>query len=134
MTENVNITEADATTKVILDTRLPVGASPDSTAWQAQLASSSTTDGAVQGALNLLVVDVKVTAASTPTVFSLDAVAAATSIAGVSGSEVVSVLGVQNIAGGFEVPTLIRNDGATVKFTSASGTAGDLHRISILYR
>jgi|5B_taG_2_1085324.scaffolds.fasta_scaffold01649_14 hypothetical protein len=134
MTENANITEANAATKVILDTRLPVGASPDSTAWQAQLPSASTTDGAVQGALNLLVVDVIVTAASTPTVFSLDAAVAATSITGVSGSEVVSVLGVQNIAGGFEVPTLIRNDGATVKFTSASGTAGDLHRISILYR
>ena len=134
MTENVNITEASASTKVILDTRLPVGASPDSTAWQTQLASSSTTDGSVQGALNLLVVDAIVTAASTPTVFSLDAVVAASSITGISGSEVVSVLGVQNIAGGFEVPTLIRNDGATVKFTSAGGTAGDLHRISILYR
>ena len=134
MTENANITEANAATKVILDTRLPVGASPDSTAWQAQLASSSTTDGAVQGALNLLVVDAIVTAASTETVFSLDAATAATSITGVSGSEVVSVLGVQNIAGSFAVPTLIRNDGATVKFTTAGGTAGELHRISILYR
>ena len=134
MTENVNITEADATTKVILDTRLPVGASPDSTAWQAQLASSSTTDGASQGALNLLVVDLVCTTASTATTFSLDAVATATSISGVSGSEVVAVIGLNNLSGGFEVPTLIRGSGATVLFTTAGGTGGDLHRLTILYR
>ena len=134
MTENANITEANASTKVILDTRLPVGASPDSTAWQAQLASSSTTDGSVQGALNLLVVDLYITAASTETTFSLDAATAATSIVGVSGAEVVGILGLYNNGGGFEPPTLVHASGATVVFTTAAGTGTDVHRLTILYR
>tara|TARA_R110002167_G_scaffold175171_2_gene374360 strand:- start:10 stop:399 length:390 start_codon:yes stop_codon:yes gene_type:complete len=129
MTENVNITEANASTKVILDTRLPVGASPDSTSWQQKGVGE-----VAQGALNLLVVDLVCTTASTATTFSLDAVATATSISGVSGSEVVAVIGLNNFSGGFEVPTLIRASGATVLFTSAGGTAGDTHRLTILYR
>ena len=47
MTENANITEANASTKVILDTRLPVGASPDSTSWQQKGVGE-----VAQGALN----------------------------------------------------------------------------------
>lgn len=125
MTENANITEAEAATTVILDTRLPVGASPNSTAWQS---------GTAQGALNLLVVDLFVTAASTETTFSLDAVVAATSVSGVAGSEVVGILGLYNNSGGFEPPTLVHASGATVVFTTASGTAGDTHRLTILYR
>ena len=129
MTENANITEANASTKVILDTRLPVGASPDSTSWQQKGVGE-----VAQGALNLLVVDLVVTTASTETTFSLDAATAATSIVGVSGAEVVGILGLYNNGGGFEVPTLIRASGATVLFTSAGGTAGDTHRLTILYR
>tara|TARA_R110000803_G_scaffold123820_4_gene191664 strand:- start:1120 stop:1497 length:378 start_codon:yes stop_codon:yes gene_type:complete len=125
MTENANITEANASTKVILDTRLPVGASPDSTSWQT---------GTAQGALNLLVVDLVVTAASTETTFSLDAATAATSIVGVSGAEVVGILGLYNNGGGFEPPTLVHASGATVVFTTAAGTGTDVHRLTILYR
>ena len=129
MTENANITEANASTKVILDTRLPVGASPDSTSWQQKGVGE-----VAQGALNLLVVDLVVTAASTETTFSLDAATAATSIVGVSGAEVVGILGLYNNGGGFEPPTLVHARGATVVFTTAAGTGTDVHRLTILYR
>jgi|TARA_R110000822_G_scaffold87000_1_gene202566 hypothetical protein len=129
MTENANITEANASTKVILDTRLPVGASPDSTSWQQKGVGE-----VAQGALNLLVVDLVVTAASTETTFSLDAATAATSIVGVSGAEVVGILGLYNNGGGFEPPTLVHASGATVVFTTAAGTGTDVHRLTILYR
>jgi len=129
MTENANITEANASTKVILDTRLPVGASPDSTSWQQKGVGE-----VAQGALNLLVVDLVVTAHSTETTFSLDAATAATSIVGVSGAEVVGILGLYNNGGAFEPPTLVHASGATVVFTTAAGTATDVHRLTILYR
>ena len=129
MTENANITEANASTKVILDTRLPVGASPDSTSWQQKGVGE-----VAQGALNLLVVDLVVTAASTETTFSLDAATAATSIVGVSGAEVVGILGLYNNGGGFEPPTLVHASSATVVFTTAAGTGTDVHRLTILYR
>jgi hypothetical protein len=124
MTENVNIT--DVGSAVVLDTRLPVGANASSTAWQT---------GTAQGALNLLVVDLICTNNSaTATTFSLDAATAATAVAGVDGSEVVAVLGLNNMSGGFEIPTLIRASGATVLFTTAASTGGDTHRLTILYR
>lgn len=121
---NVNITEADSS--VVLDLRMWAGADPESTAWlQSPLGSN-----AAAGALNLLVVDIKITAASAATTFDLTD----TGITGVDGAEVVSVLGLHNNSGGFEIPANIRTSGATVLFTSPSGTNTDIMRLSILYR
>ena len=121
---NVNITEADSS--VVLDLRMWAGADPESTAWlQSPLGSN-----AAAGALNLLVVDIKITSASSATTFDLTD----TGIAGVDGAEVVSVLGLHNNSGAFEIPADIRTTGATVLFTSPSGTNTDVMRLSVLYR
>lgn len=121
---NVNITEADSS--VVLDLRMWAGADPESTAWlQSPIGSN-----AAAGALNLLVVDIKITSASSATTFDLTD----TGIAGVDGAEIVSVLGLHNNSGGFEIPADIRTTGATVLFTSPSGTNTDIMRLSVLYR
>lgn len=121
---NVNITEADSS--VVLDLRMWAGADPESTAWlQTPIGSN-----AAAGALNLLVVDIKITSASSATTFDLTD----TGIAGVDGAEIVSVLGLHNNSGGFEIPADIRTTGATVLFTSPSGTNTDIMRLSVLYR
>lgn len=121
---NVNITEADSS--VVLDLRMWAGADPESTAWlQSPIGSN-----AAAGALNLLVVDIKIDSASAATTFDLTD----TGITGVDGSEVVSVLGLHNNSGAFEIPADIRTSGATVLFTSPSGTNTDVMRLSILYR
>lgn len=119
---NVNITEASSS--VVLSQRMWSGSDNTSTDWlQSPIGSN-----AAAGAMHLLVVDVVVTAASTATTFDLTD----TGISEVSGTSVLSVLSVTNQSGGFELPTLVRADGSTVKFTSASGTAGDTHRIVAL--
>jgi len=121
---NVNITEADSS--VVLDLRMWAGADPESTAWlQSPIGSN-----AAAGALNLLVVDIKITSASAATTFDLTD----TGIAGVDGAEIVSVLGLHNNSGAFEIPADIRTTGATVLFTSPSGTNTDIMRLSVLYR
>lgn len=120
---NANITEGSSS--VVLAQRMWSGADNTSTAWLQSPVGSN----AVAGALHLLVVDVVVTAASTATTLDL----ADSDITGLGGTAtVLSVLGVENRSGGFELPTLVRGSGATVNFTSASGTAGDTHRVTVL--
>lgn len=118
-----NITQGSSS--VVLSQRMWSGADNTSTSWlQSPIGSN-----AVAGALHLIVVDVVVTDASTAT--SLDF--SDTTITGLSGTaSVLSVLGVTNQSGGHEMPTLVRGEGDEVLFTTASGTAGDTHRISIL--
>jgi len=79
-----------------------------------------------------------VTAASTPTVVDLaDADSdegSPVAITGLgNGGTVLEVLSVTNRSGGNELPTLVRASGSTVAFTTASGTAGDTHRVTLLY-
>ena len=121
---NVNITEADSS--VVLDLRMWAGADNESTDWlQSPIGSNS-----AAGALNLLVVDIKITSASSATTFDLTD----TGITGVDGTTAVTVLGLINNSGGFEIPADIRVSGATVLFTSPSGTNTDVMRLSLLYR
>ena len=123
---NVNIDESQATTVVVLDTRMWAGSDPSSTAWLQSPVGSN----AAEGGLNLLVVDLYITAASTATTFDLTD----TGISGVDGTSVVSVLGLVNQSGGFELAADIRSTGSTVLFTSPSGTNTDVMRLTILYR
>ena len=121
---NVNITEADSS--VVLDLRMWAGADNESTDWlHSPIGSNS-----AAGALNLLVVDIKITSASSATTFDLTD----TGITGVDGTTAVTVLGLINNSGGFEIPADIRVSGATVLFTSPSGTNTDVMRLSLLYR
>lgn len=124
---NGNLTQAGCS--VVLDQRMWAGSDPSSTDWlQSPIGSNS-----AAGALNLLVVDIQITAASTLTTLDLADTADATKIAGVLGSNVVSVLSVVNNSGGFEIPADIRSTGATVVFTSPGGTNTDVMRVSLLY-
>ena len=75
--------------------------------------------------------DLTLTSASASTVFSLDDVAA-TKVAGVNGTKVLAILGLHNNSGGLEIP-LFKRDGATVAFTSPSGTNTDVITLSLLY-
>ena len=119
-----NITQG--TSAVVLDTRMWAGSDPASTAWlQSPIGSN-----AAEGGLNLLIVDLIVTAASTLTKLNFDD----TTITGVNGSSAYAILGIQNLSGGFEEPTIPTIQSGEVQFTSASGTAGDTHRLTILYR
>ena len=124
---NGNLVQAGCA--VVLDQRMWAGSDPSSTDWlQSPIGSNS-----AAGALNLLVVDIQITAASTLTTLDLADTADATKIAGVLGSNVVSVLSVVNNSGGFEIPADIRSTGATVVFTSPGGTNTDVMRVSLLY-
>jgi len=119
-----NITQG--TSAVVLDTRMWAGSDPASTAWlQSPIGSN-----AAEGGLNLLIVDLIVTSASTLTKLNFDD----TTITGVNGSSAYAILGIQNLSGGFEEPTIPTIVSGEVQFTVASGTAGDTHRLTILYR
>jgi len=124
---NTNITVADSA--VVIDQRMWAGSDPSSTAWlQTPIGSNS-----AAGALNLLVVDIKIAAASQPTVLDLADQDAATKIAGIEGAAVVSVLSVVNNSGGFEIPADIHTTGGKVLFTSPAGTDTDVMRVTLLY-
>lgn len=122
---NANITEASSS--VVLDTRLWMGTRNGSTAWLNGIAGVSA--GQAEGGVSLLIVDLVCTSASTETTFDL----ADTGITGVNGTTALALLGVTNNSGGFEPVTLPHITGGTVVFTTASGTAGDTHRLTILY-
>jgi len=122
---NVNITEASSS--VVLDTGLWAGTRDSSTAWLNGIAGVSA--GNAEGGLKLLVVDLVCASASTATTFDLTD----TGITGVSGTAALAVLGLHNNSGGFEGTTLSHTSGATVVFTTAGNTAGDTHRLTILY-
>ena len=128
MTVNANITLTNS--KVLADTPIWAGVlDASNTDWlQSPIGSNASI-----GAPAMMIVDLQVAAASTETTFSLDDVAA-TAIPGVSGTEVLAVLSLVNNTDGFEPATLLHSTGATVVFTTAGGTANDLHRLTILYR
>lgn len=84
----------------------------------------------VQGAVHLLVVDLICPTASTLTKLNFSD----TTITGVDGTSAVAILGIQNLSGGFEEPTIPTIVSGEVQFTTAGSTAGDTHRLTILYR
>ena len=84
----------------------------------------------VQGAVSILVVDLVCASASTLTKLNFSD----TTITGVDGSTALAILGIQNLSGGFEEPTIPTIVSGEVQFTTAGGTATDTHRLTILYR
>jgi len=119
-----NITQGSSS--VVLDTRMWAGSDPASTAWlQSPIGSN-----AAEGALNLLIVDLVCASASTLTKLNFSD----TTITGVDGTTALAILGIQNLSGGFEEPTIPTIASGEVQFTTAGGTAGDTHRLTILYR
>ena len=124
---NANITEADSS--VVYDYRMRMLGDNDETNW---LQSPVGSNEAVSGGLHLLVVDIKITAASTATTFDLTD-AGITGLGKPSGASVLSVLSIVNTSGGNEIPANLDLTGATVTFTSPSGMNTDVMRLSILY-
>lgn len=124
---NVNITEADSS--VVYDYRMRMLGDNDETNW---LQSPVGSNEAVSGGLHLLVVDIKITGASAATTFDLTD-AGITGLGKPSGASVLTILGLNNQSGAFEIPADIRVSGSTVLFTSPSGTNTDIMRLSILY-
>ena len=122
---NVNLTEASCS--VVLDTGLWMGTIESSTAWLNGIAGVSAGDAA-EG-VKLMIVDLVITSASSATTFDLTD----TGISGVVGTTAHAVLGLHNQSGGFEIPADIRTSGATVLFTSPSGTNTDTMRLTLLY-
>lgn len=118
-----NITQG--TSAVVLDTRMWAGSDPTSTAW---LQTPIGTNAAV-GGLNLLIVDLICTAASTLTKLDFSD----TTITGVDGTTALSILGIQNLSGGYETPTLPTIVLGVAQFTTAASTVGDTHRLTLLY-
>ena len=84
----------------------------------------------VQGAVHLLVVDLVCASASTLTKLNFSD----TTITGVDGTSALAILGIQNLSGGFEEPTIPTIVSGEVQFTTAANTVGDTHRLTILYR
>jgi hypothetical protein len=122
---NVNITEASSS--VVLDSRLWMGTRNGSTAWLNGIAGVAA--GQAEGGVNLLTVDLYITAASTATTFDL----ADSGITGVNGTTALAVLSLVNNSGAYEIPADIRTSGSTVLFTSPSGTNTDVMRLTLIY-
>jgi len=117
----------ETTASVVLDQGLWMGTKNDSTAWLSGIAGVSA--GQAEGGLKMMILDVACAAASTITTVNL----ATTNITGVSGTTCYAILGVHNMSGGFEMPTLVHIAAGIPTFTTAAATAGDTHRITILY-
>jgi hypothetical protein len=84
----------------------------------------------VQGAVHLLVVDLVSISASTLTKLNFSD----TTITGVDGTSALAILGIQNLSGGFEEPTIPTIVSGEVQFTTAASTGTDTYRLTILYR
>tara|TARA_Y100001973_G_C5152864_1_gene309074 strand:+ start:842 stop:1159 length:318 start_codon:yes stop_codon:yes gene_type:complete len=104
-----------------------MGTIESSTAWLNGIAGVSAGDAA-EG-VKIMIVDLVITSASSATTFDLTD----TGITGVVGTTAHAVLGLHNNSGGFEIPADIRTSGATVLFTSPSGTNTDTMRLTLLY-
>lgn len=128
---SANLTEAN--TALVFKMPLRVGAiDPSDTDW---LQSPIGGNNVINTALVMACVDVDPTAASTATVLDFDDANTPTSVSdNINPTAIVAVLSIENLDGGNELPTLVRGDGADIKFTSAAGTAGDTHRITFIYR
>ena len=119
----------ETTASVVLDEGLWMGTRNDSTAWLSGIAGVAA--GQAEGGVKMMILDVICTAAGA-TSFDLTS----TGIVGVSGTHGLAILSVNNMSGGFEVPTAVYLSGtnnAVINFTSGSGTAGDTHRVCFLY-
>lgn len=118
----------ETTASVVLDEGLWMGTRNDSTAWLSGIAGVAA--GQAEGGVKMMILDVVCTAAGAT---SLDLTS--TGIVGVSGTHGLAILSVNNMSGGFEVPTAVYLSGtnnAVINFTSGGG-AGDTHRLCFLY-
>jgi hypothetical protein len=118
----------ETTASVVLDEGLWMGTRNDSTAWLSGIAGVAA--GQAEGGVKMMILDV-IPAAGGATSFNLTS----TGIVGVSGTHGLAILSVNNIGGGFEVPSAVYLSGtnnAVINFTSGGG-AGDTHRLCFLY-
>jgi hypothetical protein len=118
----------ETTASVVLDEGLWMGTRNDSTAWLSGIAGVAA--GQAEGGVKMMILDV-IPAAGGATSFNLTS----TGIVGVSGTHGLAILSVNNMGGGFEVPTAVYLSGtnnAVINFTSGGG-AGDTHRLCFLY-
>ncbi len=120
----------ETTASVVLDEGLWMGTRNDSTAWLAGITGVAA-DSQAEGGVKMMILDVICNAAGASAIDLTD-----TNIVGVSGTHGLAILSVNNMSGGFEVPTAVYLSGtnnAVINFTSGSGTAGDTHRLCFLY-
>lgn len=125
---NVNLTEASCT--VVADHPIWAGVQDQSnTDWlQAPIGSN-----AAIGASAMMIIDLTLDQGELATTFDLTD----TGITGVSGSAVLSILGLTNLTAGARVPASPSISGATITFTgggSAGVGDGDVVRATLLYR
>ena len=127
---NVNLTEASCT--VVADHPIWAGVQEQSnTDWlQSPIGSN-----AAIGASAMMIIDLTLDQGELATVFDL--ADTTTPITGVSGSAVLSVLGLTNLTAGARPPASATISGATITFTgggSAGVGDGDVVRATLLYR
>jgi|SRR6056300_272582 len=125
---NVNLTEASCT--VVADHAIWAGVQDQSsTAWlQSPIGSN-----AGIGATAMMIIDLTLDQGELATTFDLTD----TGITGVSGSAVLSILGLTNTTDGARPPASATLSGATITFTgggSAGVGDGDVVRATLLYR
>tara|TARA_R100001510_G_C7656902_1_gene217577 strand:+ start:326 stop:730 length:405 start_codon:yes stop_codon:yes gene_type:complete len=125
----------ETTASVVFDQGMWMGTANGSTAWLSGTTTEQTaagiTFGQAEKGVKLMILDVVVNAAGASSINLTS-----TGITGVSGTTGLAILSVNNMSGGFEVPTAVYLSGtnnAVINFTSGSGTAGDTHRITLLY-
>ena len=119
----------ETTANVVLDQGMWMGTRNGSTAWLSGIAGVAA--GQAEGGVKLMILDVVVDAAGASSINLTS-----TGITGVSGTTGLAILSVNNMSGGFEVPTAVYlsgTDNAVINFTAAASTAGDTHRITFLY-
>ena len=125
---NVNLTEASCT--VVADHPIWAGVQDQSnTDWlQAPIGSN-----AAIGASAMMIIDLTLDQGELATTFDLTD----TGITGVSGSAVLSILGLTNLTVGARVPASPSISGATITFTGGGSSGvgdGDVVRATLLYR
>lgn len=125
---NVNLTEASCT--VVADHPIWAGVQDQSnTDWlQAPIGSN-----AAIGASAMMIIDLTLDQGELATTFDLTD----TGITGVSGSAVLSILGLTNLTAGARVPASPSISGATITFTGGGSSGvgdGDVVRATLLYR
>lgn len=126
-----NITEES--TALVFRQPLRIGAiDPSTTDWlQSPIGSNSE----LNSALIMACVDVVSINASAATVVDFQHADVPASVRdNINPTAIVSLLSVENISGGNELPTLVRGDGTEIKFTTAASTAGDTYRLTFIYR
>ena len=118
---------------IILDTRLWMGTSNESTAWLSGIAGVGA--GQAEGGTNILIVDLNVDQENATTTLDL-ALGSTIGLPKLDATAVVAVLSVTNITNAAYPPAEIAFTGATASFKTFNNAAvdNDIHRVTLLYR